>query len=41
MNAELYLALRVFLVRNKAKNSRNRGCAMKYPWIRNEITVDA
>ena len=25
---------------DKAKNSRNRGYVMKYPWIRDEISVD-
>ena len=25
---------------NKAKNSRNRGCVMKYPWIRDEISAN-
>ena len=24
----------------KAKNSRNRGYVMKYPWIRDEISAD-
>ena len=24
----------------KQKNSRNRGCVMKYPWMRNEISAD-
>jgi hypothetical protein len=24
----------------KAKNSRNRGCVMKYPWMRNEISAN-
>ena len=25
---------------DKAKNSRNRGCVMKYPWIRDEISAN-
>ena len=25
---------------DKANTSRNRGCVMKYPWIRNEISAD-
>ena len=25
---------------DKAKTSRNRGCVMKYPWMRNEISAN-